>query len=82
MTEEVMEAVAQQIGEPRPLRLKAVGSQRSHDATVKLATFLTDRNFIISELNWTGVISPPLNEPVELHRDELQGDELLVNVSA
>jgi hypothetical protein len=75
MTEDAMQTIVRQIGEPRTLQLWAIGAERSAHAVTKLASYLQNSGFNIRGINRADIMGPPLNGPVEL-----RGDDLFVDV--
>lgn len=65
MTEALMTDVANQLGEAHPISVYAVGGKKSQQAVALLAAFLRSKGFAI-EMNSIGILSPPLDQPIEL----------------
>ena len=73
MTEAVMADVANQLGTPRPITFYAVGGEKSQQAVELLAAHLATRGFTF-EINWIGVLGPPLDRPIELRASSVYVD--------
>jgi hypothetical protein len=74
MTDQVMAEIVRQLGTPRELMVNWVGGMRSKAAAERLSTYLTTKGFVIKDGGGVGMLSPPLEQPVELRPDGLWVD--------